>query len=348
MPEISCRIDGKAGRITFRRPAALNALTHAMCLEIEAALDAWTKNVQVALIVIDAEGDRAFCAGGDIAVLYQSGLDGDLESGRQFWRDEYRLNAKLFEFPKPVISLMQGFTMGGGVGIGCHASHRIVCENSQIAMPECGIGLIPDVGGTLLLAQAPGRLGEYLATTCSRMGPADAIYAGFADYYIPRDIWPQLIENLSETGDWTQVDALAQAAPDGTLIVLQSEIDQSFAGENLSDIIRALQGLSSAIAEKTQKILARNSPLSMACTVEAIHRQRGSDSIRKALETEYRFTHRAIEHSDILEGIRAQIIDKDRNPRWKHQGPANVSSLDVSRMLMPLGAEALQIEEALT
>lgn len=187
MADIDIRVEGKIGRITLNRPKALNAMTYEMGLAIEAALDDWANAPDVALILIDAVGDKAFCAGGDIQEMYDTASNGDFEYGRNFWADEYRMNAKLANFPKPYIALMQGFTMGGGVGISCHGSHRVVCENSQIAMPECNIGLVPDVGGTLLLARAPGRLGEYLGTTAARMGAGDAIYAGFADYYIPRE-----------------------------------------------------------------------------------------------------------------------------------------------------------------
>ncbi|MEC8042812.1 MAG: enoyl-CoA hydratase/isomerase family protein, partial [Pseudomonadota bacterium] len=179
MADIHTRIDGQIGRITLTRPKALNALSYEMCLEIEKALDAWATDDAVKMVLLDAEGERAFCAGGDIAAMYEAGTKGEYEIARTFWRDEYRMNAKLFNFPKPVASLMQGFTMGGGVGIGCHGSHRVVGESSQIAMPETGIGLIPDVGGTLILARAPGRIGEYLGATGGRIGPADAIHAGF-------------------------------------------------------------------------------------------------------------------------------------------------------------------------
>ncbi|RMD91318.1 MAG: enoyl-CoA hydratase/isomerase family protein, partial [Alphaproteobacteria bacterium] len=163
--EILIRKEGRAGRITLNRPEALNALTWPMVTAIEQALDAWADDDELALIVIDGAGERAFCAGGDIAELYRTGRAGDYDYGRRFWRDEYRMNAKLFHFPKPVVTFLHGFVMGGGVGVGCHGSHRIVCEGSVVAMPECGIGLVPDVGGSLILARAPGRLGEYLGTT---------------------------------------------------------------------------------------------------------------------------------------------------------------------------------------
>ena len=159
MSDIDIRVTGSAGRITLTREKALNALSYDMCMAIDAALKDWATNDAVKIVVIDARGEKAFCAGGDIAELYATGTKGDYDYGRTFWRDEYRLNARLSEFPKPIVSFMQGFVMGGGVGVGCHVSHRVVEDATQIAMPECGIGLVPDVGGSLLLARAPGRLG---------------------------------------------------------------------------------------------------------------------------------------------------------------------------------------------
>ncbi|WP_050930909.1 enoyl-CoA hydratase/isomerase family protein [Aestuariivita boseongensis] len=339
--DINIRIEGRAGRITLTRPKALNAMTYEMCTAIEAAIDAWAQDDRVALVLFDAEGDKAFCAGGDIAELYATGTKGDFTYGQTFWRDEYRLNAKLFEYAKPVVSLMQGFTMGGGVGLGCHGSHRVVGESSQIAMPECGIGLVPDVGGTLMLALAPGRLGEYLGTTGARMGPADAIYAGFADTYVPQDQWAQLTAELVETGDPDAIAKRAADAPEGVLKARQVEIDALFDGETLTDTLNQLRASGSDFAASALKTLGRASPLSAACTIEIVHRLRtASLTIRKALEMEYRFTHRAMEHGDFLEGIRAQIIDKDRNPQWQY-ADMSVPATAVSRMLLPLGEDAL-------
>ena len=235
--------------------------------------------------------------------------------------------------------------MGGGVGISCHGSHRIVGDTSQIAMPECGIGLVPDVGGSLILAQAPGRCGEYLGTTATRMGAADAIYAGFADYYIPEGDWPALIARLEATGDYTLIDQKAGDAPDGSLAGQQAEIDRLFAGETLADITRMLDRDDSDFAASARKALSRCSPLSAACTVEMMHRLRGTEAIEKALDLEYRFTYRAAEDGDFLEGIRAAIIDKDRNPQWQHASAEAVSLADISKMLRPLGANALKLEE---
>lgn len=343
MKDISLRIVGRAGRITLQRPQALNAMTYEMCLAIENALDAWVEDDNVLLVVIDAEGDRAFCSGGDIAELYATGTKGDFAYGRKFWADEYRLNNKIFNYPKPVVSFLQGFTMGGGVGIGCHGSHRIVGETSQIAMPECNIGLVPDVGGSLMLALAPGRLGEYLGITASRMNGDDSILCGFADTYVSQFKWITLIEALEETGDPTVIDTLSETADPGPLRTAQPQIDAFFSGETLGDILTDLRGDQSDFARDTLKKMSRSSPLSMACTVEMMHRLRGpSLTMEKALDLEYRFTYRAMEHGDFLEGIRAAIIDKDRNPTWQY-ADMNVPLAAVSQMLRPLGADALKL-----
>ncbi|MBK5926672.1 enoyl-CoA hydratase/isomerase family protein, partial [Rhodobaculum claviforme] len=163
--DVAIRTEGRAGRITLTRPRALNALGHGMVTRIDAALRAWASDPAVAVVILDAEGDRAFCAGGDIAEMHATGSRGDYGPARAFWRDEYRMNARLGAYPKPVVSLMQGFVMGGGVGLGCHVSHRVVGDSTRVAMPECGIGLVPDVGGSALLARAPLGLGRYLGLT---------------------------------------------------------------------------------------------------------------------------------------------------------------------------------------
>ncbi len=341
--DIHIRKEGRAGRITLTRPKALNALTWEMCLEIARALDAWAGDEEVALLVIDAEGEKAFCAGGDIAEMYRKGVEGDYDYARRFWADEYRMNAKLFNFPRPVASFLQGYVMGGGVGVGCHGSHRVVCESSKIAMPECGIGLIPDVGGSLLLARAPGRLGEYLGVTAARMDPGDAIHAGFADYFVPHEGWDALKAELCETGDWEAVDRAARPAPGSRLAGDRDEIDRLFAGDTLRDILNALHASDSELAGRALDLMAGNSPLSMACTVELVHRSRGRDTIEGALELEYRFTSRAMEKGDFLEGIRAAIIDKDRSPRWRHDRMDGATAPEVTGMLLPLGAEGLRL-----
>lgn len=339
--DIHIRIEGHAGRITLNRPKALNAITYQMCLAIDRALDAWAEDEAVALVMIDAVGERAFCAGGDIQEMYDTGTAGDFEYGRKFWADEYRMNAKMFAFPKPVVTFLQGFTMGGGVGVGCHGSHRIVCETSKIAMPECGIGLVPDVGGSLLLARAPGRLGEYLGVTAARMSAGDAIYAEFADFYVPEAKWDALKAELL-SGDWEAADRAAEDAPDSALAAQHGAINHLFGGEALRDVLIDLAHAPDDMkdfAESAKVMMARNAPLAMACAIELVHRARTRDDIELALRNEYRFTARSMEHGDFLEGIRAAIIDKDRTPKWRHADPGDVTLVEVARMLQPLGPD---------
>ncbi len=346
MSDLHIRIEGRAGRITLTREKALNALSYDMCLAIEDALDRWRSVPDVSLVILDAAGDRAFCAGGDIAEMYRTGMDGDYAYGRQFWRDEYRLNAKLAEYPKPIVSFLHGFVMGGGVGLGGHCSHRITCETTQVSMPEVGIGFVPDVGGSYLLARAPGRLGEYLGLTAARMDGADAIHAGFADSFVPQEGWEPLKARLCETGDPAEIENASQTPPDSALAAQQAEIDRLFGGETLTDILNLLRNDDSAFAEKALKSLSRNAPLSMAVALDMIHRLRTKQhlTIRDALELEFRVSFRIMEHGDFLEGIRAAIIDKDRTPHWRH-ALDRVPAVDVSKMLMPLGRDKLDFRE---
>ena len=344
MSDLIARIDGTAGRITLNRPDALNALTYDMCLEIESLLDLWEADPNVSLIIFDAAGDRAFCAGGDITMMYATAEVGDFEYGRKFWTDEYRLNAKLAICPKPIVSFLHGFTMGGGVGLGCHVPHRVVCENSQIAMPECGIGLVPDAGGSLLLARAPGRFGEYLGTTTSRMGPADAIFVGFADHFILQEHWGAVIQSLCDTGSTEALESFAQDPSPAPLMAIEAEVTEFFRGEYFGDIVINLQHTSGDFATKTLKKLSRSSPLAMAATIEMIHRVRGLDDIVRALEMEYRFTYRAAEQGDFIEGIRAMVIDKDKSPKWQHSLTESLLPA-ASAMLRPLGANSLNLTE---
>ncbi|MDJ1016850.1 MAG: enoyl-CoA hydratase/isomerase family protein [Paracoccaceae bacterium] len=345
MSDILIRKIGRAGRITLNRPKALNALTAEMVKAIAEILPAWADDDSVDLIVMDAAGDRAFCSGGDIADIYAALVEGDPHVARDFWRLEYPVNAALAHFPKPVVTFLKGFTMGGGVGVGCHASHRIVCEESQIAMPECGIGLIPDVGGSLLLARAPGRLGEYLGATGTRMGSGDAIHAGFADHYVPHDYWTALIETLESTGDPAAITAASKAPPESLLAVQATDIDRHFEAQTIGGILKSLEITDSEWAARTLKTLHRNAPLSMAATLELVRRARADNRIDAALMNEFRFAYRIAAQSDFREGIRAAIIDRDKSPRWQHPAPDAALPAEVKAMLEPLGPEELMLEE---
>ncbi|NNJ67684.1 MAG: enoyl-CoA hydratase/isomerase family protein [Boseongicola sp.] len=345
MSDIEIRKTGRIGRITLTRPDALNAVTLSMVKAISTTLPQWADDDEIAMVVIDGVGEKAFCAGGDIADIYAALVAGDPSVARDFWRAEYRMNAALFTFPKPVASFLQGFTMGGGVGVGCHASHRIVCASSQIAMPEVSIGLVPDVGGSLLLARAPGRVGEYLGCTATRMSPGDAIFAGFADYFIDEARWQELIETLEKTGDWTAIDRFCEAPPDSELEAQYAEINTFFDGERLRDTLIMLRASDSDFARETLKRLERNAPLATCGAMELVHRARVRDRIDEALRGEFRFAYRLAEQGDFQEGIRAAIIDRDRAPKWAHAAPEDPTATEVAAMLLPLGAEELSLEE---
>ncbi len=345
MTDIIIRKTGRAGHITLNRPKALNALTWDMCLAIEAAIDDWRNDPDVGLIMIDGAGDRAFCSGGDIAEMYATAGRGDYDYGQRFWRDEYRLNAKIYNYPKPIVTFLQGFTMGGGVGVGCHGSHRIVCDSSQIAMPECGIGLVPDVGGSLILAKAPGHCGEFLGLSGDRMNAGDAIYAGFADTYIPEADWDALKTTLIATGDPSSIETAAHPAPESRLAGWQTEIDATFAGDTLADIYRAMPATPGPAIAHARKLMDRNAPLAMSVATQIIHHVRADPRIENALDHEFRYTYRCAEQGDFIEGIRAAIIDRDRNPKWQHKSWADVPASEVQRMTAPLSENALQWEE---
>ena len=340
MSEVLVRREGRAGRITLARPQALNALSYAMVGRIEAALDAWRDDPEVALVLIDAEGARAFCAGGDIAEIYEAGRRGDFAFGRRFWAEEYRMNAKIARYPKPYVALMQGYVMGGGVGVSGHGSHRVAGETTRVAMPECAIGLVPDVGGTLLLAAAPGRLGEYLGLTGFRMDAGDALFAGFADHFVPEADWPALAARLIETGDPAEIAAFERPAPPAALADRRAEIDDAFAAPDLKTLMARLAA--GDWGAETRATLAKGSPISMACTLALVRAARAEPGIEAALAREYRFTWRAQTEGDLLEGIRAAVIDKDRTPRWR-DGIGEIGPERVAAMLAPLGAEELAL-----
>ena len=333
--DIHIRKEGRSGRITLHRPRALNALTYQMCLDIETALDAWRDDESVNLVVIDAEGEKAFCAGGDIQDLYDASVAGNFLFGQTFWRDEYRLNEKIHNYPKPYIALMQGFVMGGGVGVSCHGSHRIVCETSKIAMPECGIGLVPDVGGSLILARAPGKLGEYLGTTGARMDAGNAIYAGFADTFVALEKWETLVAQLTKTGSPTCIEEFASPAPVATFKDLQNAIDVLFETKDILAIRVALLNANTEFSIKAAKQIDQKSPLSAATTPTLIARVRAKNSIEAALSQEYNFTYRAAEHGDFIEGIKATIIDRTHTPNWRFASLEDVHQTDIDKMLAP-------------
>jgi enoyl-CoA hydratase/carnithine racemase len=344
MSDVSIRTEGRAGRITLNRPQALNALTPAMCGAIDAAFRDWRDDPAVAVVLIDAMGERAFCAGGDIAEVYRTGIAGDYAMPRAFWREEYRMNARIDEYPKPVVSFLQGYTMGGGVGLGCHASHRIVGESSKIAMPECTIGLAPDVGGSFILARANGLrpgFGSWIGATGLRLGPGDAILAGFADAFAPEESWPALKARVVETG--APPEDLSPPPEAGILADLE-RMSAHFERSAPADIVASLATDESDAARAALAAIRHNAPLATAAHLELLRRLGPTPTLRDALRAEYRYTWRSIAQGDFLEGIRALIIDKDRTPRWRHARIEDVTADEVAAMLAPLGTDELTFD----
>ncbi len=342
MTDVTIRREAAIGRLTLNRPDALNALTYEMVQAIDDALRRWALDDGVAMVIIDGAGERAFCAGGDIAEFHRRTRAGDHAYGRQFWRDEYRLNARIANYRKPYVALMDGIVMGGGVGLSGHGSHRIATERSMIAMPETAIGLIPDVGGTFILGRAPGHVGEYLGMTGARMGAADAIFAGFADAFVPSDRLDALVAALIEEPRPGTIDRFATAPPAGTLGSLRNEIDPVFGLPDVRSMVAALDARSEMDwAQKAMKALQRNCPLSVHATLAMVRKARAMTSLEQALALEYRFTWRSLDDGEFMEGIRAAVIDKDRRPRWARPRLTDVGEADVRAMLASLGPDEL-------
>ncbi len=344
MSDIIIQNYGAVGRITLNRPKALNALTHDMINEISKALDVWEDDVSVSCVVIEGTGDRAFCAGGDIQTIYENGRSNP-DMIRQFWREEYELNYRISQYPKPFIAFMDGFVMGGGVGVSAHGSHRFVTERSVVSMPEVSIGFLPDVGGTWLFSRSPGKVGLYCGMTAARMNSADAIYAGFADYYIASEDIEDLIEALRDGGGIDDlVSGLKGNFDDASALESnRAEIDALFSGESLNECVHNLEKSDTEFASATLKALSRNAPFAVSCAFYAINNARDLDSLSDCLKQEYRYVYRCLEGEDFFEGIRAAVIDKDRNPKWKPERFEDVSDAAVKASFESLEAQELKL-----
>ena len=336
--EVLIRREGRAGRITMNRPKALNALTHTMVARIWDALVAWKNEPAVELVVLDGAGDRALCAGGDVRSLYESRTQGSAYA-RTFWREEYRLNALIGRYPKPYVAIQDGIVMGGGIGLSGHASHRVVTERSQLAMPETGIGLIPDVGGTWLLASVPGKTGIYLGLAGEVMRGADAIYARFSDTLVPIARLAALVERLVDPkagGVGEVIRAFAEDPGSSALQNGRADIDRAFGGATVEAVLETLAAMPGEWAAKTSATLALKSPKALKLTLAAIRQARTLPSLDDALKAEYRLTVRLFEDGEFPEGVRALIIDKDRVPKWSPKALAEVTPETVARYLAPL------------
>ncbi|MBR8743561.1 enoyl-CoA hydratase/isomerase family protein [Nocardiopsis sp. MG754419] len=332
------RVERGLARATLHRPRAINALDHHMVLALAGALDSWEKDESVSVVLIDGAGDRGLCAGGDIRAIRASALDGDGEAAR-FWRDEYHLNARIARYAKPYVAFMDGVVMGGGVGVSAHGGFRVVTERATVGMPETTIGFVPDVGGTHLLSRAPGQVGTHMALTGTPVGAADALYAGLADHYVPSerlsDLAAALTDAESEAAVLATVGRFAESAPAGTLADRRSWIDTCYSADTAEEIVERLRAHGDPEAAEAAATIVGKSPSSVKTTLAALRRARALDTLEEVLEQEYRVSCAVLAWPDLVEGIRAQVIDKDRSPRWSPSTLAEVDTAVVEAAFAP-------------
>ncbi|MCK8438907.1 enoyl-CoA hydratase/isomerase family protein [Streptomyces sp. D2-8] len=328
---------GRTARITLNRPRALNALTHTMVRRIDEALTAWERDPAVETVVITGAGERGLCAGGDIRAIHDDARDGDGTASAAFWRDEYRLNARIARYSKPYVAVMDGIVMGGGVGVSAHGSVRVVTERSRVAMPETGIGFVPDVGGTHLLALAPGELGTHLALTGAQVGAADALLCGLADHHVPAASLRDLLDALTELPVEEALAGSVRTPPQGVLAAQRHWIDACYAADAVEEIVRRLLAQDDPAAKEAAETLLAKSPTALKVTLASLRRARRLGRLEPVLNQEYRVSCAALDAPDLVEGIRAQVVDKDRRPRWSPKTLAEVTDADVERFFTPLG-----------
>ncbi len=299
------------GHIVLNRPRALNALTLPMAEAFLHTLDDWTQDASVRLVLVRGAGDRGLCAGGDIRLITEAAKAGTTLPER-FFRAEYRLNARIARYPKPILAIMDGIVMGGGIGVSAHARHRVVTERSTLAMPETAIGFITDIGGTYLLSRAPGELGTHLGLTGARMSGADAIHCGFADLFVAA---ARIDELCAAPG---QFHEFAETPPRSALALQRGWIDRCYRADSVEEILAALDASDEPEAHDAAATLRRMSPTSLKVTLRALREARGLGRLEPCLEQEFRIaTAMARPGSDFVEGVRAVIVDKDRTPRWQ-------------------------------
>ena len=348
--ELIAYVANRIGFIELNRPKALNALSLDMMRAMQATLDQWRDDPDVLAVVVRSTSERAFCAGGDIRYLYDAFRRGDGDAVDTFFIDEYKLDHAIFTYTKPYIAFMNGIVMGGGMGIsqGAHRTGglRVVTSTTRMAMPETRIGLFPDVGAGWFLARTPGAIGRYLAVTGETIGVADALYAGLADAFLPDDAIPALIDRLKSQSFEVGADVVAcvqheaeqhrvTPLPDvSPLADARMLIDRHFALSDVAQIIRSLDLEGDCAyadwAEQTGAVLRERSPLSMAVSLEVVTRAEGT--MAECLRRDLDLTRSSFERGDAPEGIRARIIDKDNQPKWRFARIEDVTRADVEQM----------------
>ena len=336
-PEVIARIEGSTGRLTLNRARALNALNADMCQAVTDALLAWKDDDGVGSVLIDHVGDRAFCAGGDIRVVARSGAGDGAEARRFFWT-EYRMNELLQRYPKPVVAIMDGITMGGGVGLSMPARYRVATERTVWAMPEGDIGLFPDVGGGWSLPRLPGQTGVWLALTGARLNAADCFELGVATTYRHSDQVPALKAAIC-AADAESLPAVlvARASPGEPLVrPRRKAIDGLFAHDTVEAIVAALEADGSDWALEQRRIIAAKCPATLKVALRLLREGAGRTSFAEEMEVEYRVAVRMIHRHDFIEGVRAVIVDKDNAPLWSPASLEAVTEAMLDEIFAPL------------
>lgn len=333
--EVLTEVDGNVGLITLNRPKAINSLNQPMIDALSAVLTDWARDDKVRAVLLSGAGERGLCAGGDVVSIYHSARKDGVEA-RRFWRDEYQLNAQISEFAKPYVAVMDGIVMGGGVGVSAHANTRVVTDTSKVAMPEVGIGFIPDVGGVYLLSRAPGGLGLHAALTGAPFSGADAIAMGFADHYVPHADVEAFRRAVVADGVESALAKYAVEPPPGELATQRDWIDECYAGQTVEDIVAALRAHGASPAHDAADLIATRSPIALSVTLAAVRRAADLPTLKDVLVQDYRVSSASLRSHDLVEGIRAQLIDKDRNPQWSPARLADVTAADVEAYFAPV------------
>lgn len=332
LSRVLCSVVGRIGRIELNRPESMNALDMDMVTAMSQALRAWEHDDLITGVLVTGAGDRAFCAGGDIRASQ------DPESSftsEDFFRTEYALNLRIAEYPKPYIAVMHGLVLGGGMGLSAHGSHRIVTPTSRLGMPEVGIGFIPDVGMTRVLANLDGEYGTHLALTGTLVGPADAIDLGLADYYLPSVQLTALTRSLQTSTPEQAISEHASRPSATESTVMGGWIDDCYSADDAEEIVGRLAAHSDVAARRAAQTILGRSPTAVKLTLRALREARQDSSLAQSLEREFRVAVRAFAGTEVAEGIRAQLIDRDRRPQWN---PATLSQVG-AEILDPYFAE---------
>jgi enoyl-CoA hydratase len=347
--DLVVRAYGALRRITLNRPKALNALTLDMSVTMMALLRGFADDLAVGVVLLDGAGERGLCAGGDIRALYDAAKSGDHTLPEKFWATEYYLDAYIARYPKPFVAVMDGLVMGGGVGLSAHAAHRVVTDRSAIALPEVGIGYTPDIGASFRLARTPGFAGTYLALTAERANAADAIYCGLADVHIATAKLSELPAALaacrSADGVRAQLGALASAPAAGKIERARAWIDACFSADDVESIVARLADASDEARQATLATMQKMSPTSLKVTLRNVRDAARFKRLEESLQQDYRISLACLTGHDFTEGIRAQIVDRDRNPRWQPDTLEAVTADIVERHFKPVGDLELTFAE---